>query len=273
MYSISIAGTSGSGKTTLIHALKQYLDESVFSLLNLDGYQIHNRADRAITKTFPEDIGEDDIDRIVNDINILSSGRSIKMPKYDHVLGEVTGYKLLKPKKILIIEGLHAIMLNDFLAEKGSDLNIYMNTSQDIQRAWKVKRDVETRGYSYPKVIREIENRIAFEDLYVKSQVDHADVLVDTRIRSGEIVREILLALDFIHRVDYQYFLSFFSVADSNMVGKEYSIIRAKNTVKDNCDLITSFFSVSGIDSLDSFQMSLVTLVNLIVFLYNVNYE
>lgn len=271
MYSISIAGTSGSGKTTVIHALKRYMDESVFSHLDLDGYQRHNRAERAKIKSFPEDIGEVDVDKIINDINTLASGRNIKMPKYDHVLGKVTDYKPLKPKKILIIEGLHAIMLNDFLTEKGIDLNIYMNTTQDIQRAWKVKRDVEARGYSYNKVIREIEHRTAFEDLYVKSQVGHADVLVNTRIRSGEIVREVLLAPGFIYTVDYQYFLRFFSIEKTNMIGKEYSIIRAKNTVKDKCNLITSFFSVSDINSLDSFQISVATLVNLIVFLYNFN--
>lgn len=272
MYSISVAGTSGSGKTTLIHALKRCMDKSVFSHLDLDGYQRHSRAERAIIKSFPEDIGEVDVDKIINDIYTLASGRDIKMPKYNHVIGEVKGYKTLKPKKILIIDGLHAIMLNDFLTEKGIDLNIYMDTIQDIQRAWKVKRDVEARGYSYNKVIREIENRTAFENLYVKSQVDHADVLVNTRVCSGEIVREVLLAPDFVCRIDYQFFLRFFSVEKTNMIGKEYSIIRAKNTVKDNCDLITSFYSLSDIDSIDSFQMSVLTLVNLIVFLYNVNY-
>lgn len=272
MYSISIAGTSGSGKTSLIQTLKMYLNESVFSHLDLDGYQIHNRAERAIINTFPEDITEDDIDRIINDINTLASGQDIMMPKYDHVLGEVTEYISLKPKKILIIEGLHAIMLNGFLAGNGIDLKIYMNTSQDIQRAWKVKRDVETRGYSYNNVLKEIENRTVFEELYVKSQVDYADVLVDTRIRSGELIREILLASDFIHNIDYQYFLNYFSVENCNMIGKEYFIIRAKNTMKDSCNLLTSYFTVSDIDSLDSFQMSTITLVGLIVFLNNVNY-
>ncbi len=272
MYSISIAGTSGSGKTSLIHDIKQYLNKSVFSHLDLDGYQIHNRAERAKINSFPEDLSEDDIGRIINDINTLASGRIIKMPKYNHTIGKVTNYKLLKPKKILIIEGLHALLLNCFLAENGFNLNIYMNTSQDIQRAWKVKRDVETRGYSYNKVIREIENRTAFEDLYVKSQVDYADVLVDTKILSGKIVREVLLASNFIYSFEYQHFLNFFSIEKSNIFGKEYSIIKAKKIVKDNCNLLSSFYSAPDIDSLDSFQGSVVTLVNLIAYLYN-NYK
>jgi hypothetical protein len=104
----------------------------------------------------------------------LKHGRSIRRSHYDHDTGKFTLPLFIKPRKLLIFEGLHSFYLKDQIDVY--DLKIFMEPDEDLRRFWKVKRDVERRGYEPSKVIEQIESRLEDSIRYISSQADSADI-------------------------------------------------------------------------------------------------
>jgi len=231
---VGVGGGSASGKTLLLKSISRFLGDGNIAHLDLDGYHLHTRQERKKLREYPEDIKANDFDKIVNDILSLISGKAIDMPIYDHRKGIFLPPKRLIPKPIVVVEGLHAIKINEIAQKKILDLSIFLYPEEDLRKSWKVRRDVDERNYLYSEVKEEISLREPLVAKYILPQIDIADIVIRMeRARNHHIVYRVLLSPAFYNRCFAEKnikksVLKFFSKRKVNFENKHYVEIHPK---------------------------------------------
>ncbi|MGI6023136.1 MAG: phosphoribulokinase [Methanoculleus sp.] len=187
VFIIGVAGDSGSGKTTFTRAIRAIFGKDLISTITTDDYHRYDRQERkdlGVTPLIPE---ANRFDLLEEHLFDLKAGRSIQKPVYNHDNGRFDPPAPFHPTKILIVEGLHP-----FITERLRDLidfKLYVDPDPDVKRAWKIKRDVEQRGYSPEAVLAEMEVRRPDYERYVEPQRRFADAVI--RIAFSKYGREI----------------------------------------------------------------------------------
>jgi uridine kinase len=169
---IAITGDSGSGKTTLSNLLKKLFDNSF--ILECDRYHKWERGNEnwnKITHLNPE---ANYITKMNKDVFDLKIGNSIYQVDYDHNTGNFTDKQLIQNKDNIIICGLHSL----YLKENIVNLKIYMDVDDNVRIPWKIKRDIEKRGYSLEKIMSQIHDRASDFKNYIYPQKEKADIII-----------------------------------------------------------------------------------------------
>ncbi len=123
-------------------------------------------------------------------ISELILGQNITKPRYDHKTGNILKPETINPKPIIIIEGVTT------LYEELRDLNqiaFYLDAPETTQIQSRIKRDVETRGYTLhealtlmesvrPDYKRYIEPTKKFATIILDVDLDYVMHLVDKKI-------------------------------------------------------------------------------------------
>lgn len=182
---IGVTGASGSGKTHLLKTLSKYLGYSNITHLDLDGFHIHTRQERQLLGICPEDINANDFNGILHAIKTLKVGSKISVPTYDHKTGTFCHINQLEPKPIILVEGLHAALVNEISNENLLDTTLFMNPDEDLRKGWKVQRDIHERNYTYKLVTEEIDRREEFVKKYITPQSASADILINMTKNGG----------------------------------------------------------------------------------------
>ncbi|MBE8540631.1 phosphoribulokinase [Geoglobus acetivorans] len=174
VFLIGIAGDSGSGKTTFAEGIRRMFHGRV-AAFSMDDYHTLSRKERferGITPLNPE---MTDLELFREHLLMLKCGKAIEKPVYDHSLGERRCCERFEPGEIVIAEGLHTLYegLNELY-----DYRIFVDPAREIKRTWKLKRDVEERGYRREDVIREIIQREPDYKRFVDFQKIYADTIV-----------------------------------------------------------------------------------------------
>ena len=196
---IGVAGDSGSGKSTFTKSISNLLGRDMVSFFSLDDYHTEDRETRKKTGHLPLDPKINDLKLAAEHIRKLRNGKAVIKPVYNHKTGRFDPPEVFEPKKIVIVEGLHT--LYDEL-RKYLDLKIYVDPSREIKWAWKIKRDVEKRGYDEDAVWTEIRKREPYYKRYIDFQKIYADVVIKIdqskfRIEDSYLVEVIMKSLDF----------------------------------------------------------------------------
>ena len=197
---VCMAGPSASGKTTTSRRLRVQLQLSGLHpvALSLDEYFVdRERTPRDEEGRYDfEDINALDLELLNSHLQRLLAGDEVQLPRFDFLLGKRTpGRKLrLRPKDILIIEGIHG--LNDRLTEAvpedlkygifvspltGVSLDRHTRTSTTDNRFLRrMVRDHRTRGKSPENTILQWPSvtRGAFKHIFPFQ--DRADALFNT---------------------------------------------------------------------------------------------
>jgi len=175
VFIVGIAGDSGSGKTTFANAIRRLLGEDIVSTITLDDYHIYDRATRwklGITPLHPD---ANNLKLVETHLFMLKRGERIRKPTYDHRTGTFGPWEDFEPTPVIIVEGLHTLYdgIRDYL-----DFKIFVDPARYVKRRWKIKRDVEERGYDRRKVIEEIIQREPDYKRYIDFQKVYADVVI-----------------------------------------------------------------------------------------------
>ena len=193
---VMLAGPSGSGKTTTAKRLCSCLEQHGVKAhtIELDCYYRdveHN--DPSINYEEPERL---DLSLIIEQMDLLSAGEDIWLPKFDFVSEKqhknVTHMKLQKDE-IAIFEGIHA--LNDiFRQAKANPIDLYISPrlriidsdGQILMRPDELRfirrgiRDMKYRGADFHRTLSLWDNVIAGVQAYIMPFKKYADIIIDT---------------------------------------------------------------------------------------------
>ncbi len=193
---IGVAGDSGSGKSTFTKSISNLLGEDMVSFFSLDDYHMEDRETRKRTGHLPLDPKINNLKLAGEHIRELRKGKPVIKPVYNHHTGKFDPDEVFEPKKIVIVEGLHTLYdeIRNHL-----DLKIYVDPSREIKSMWKIKRDVEERGYSKDEVLREMRLREPYYKRYIDFQKIYADIVL--KIEPSDFRNENMYKVENIMRV------------------------------------------------------------------------
>jgi uridine kinase len=160
---IAIAGDSGSGKSTLLKVLEPVFGNQD-NVLTLETDRYHKPYANHLEKMY-------------EDVYDLKIGNEIYQVDYDHRTGKFTQKEKIVSKKNVIICGLHT-MYDDKIKDI-IDIKIYLDTDRNLIKKWKIQRDVNERGYSMEKVLKQIEFRERDYEEYISKQKENADIIIN----------------------------------------------------------------------------------------------
>jgi len=174
-FTIGISGDSGSGKTTLLEIFRDMLGDKNLLYLEGDGdhrWERGNAMWEYFTHLNPK---ANYIYRQAETLEKLRSGQKAVRVDYDHDTGKFTNQHMLSPKPFVVLCGLHALYLPQ--VRHNLDLKIYMDVEENLRRYWKMQRDINVRGYSQDRILRQIEERTADAEKYIYPQKRYADII------------------------------------------------------------------------------------------------
>ena len=218
-FTIGIAGDSGAGKSKLLEKI-EHLFGTGKDILFIEGDGDHRwaRNDENWEKYTALDPKANYLYRQANDIRALRMGNHVERTDYDHNLGTFTAFRRVRPKKYIVLCGLHSLYLPQL--RKELDLKIFMDTDNELRKFWKIERDTERRGYSKEKIVEQIEKRMSDAERYIYPQKKFADLVItyfDKTLQScfdenHEVVLSLRLNLDI--NIDLEKVIHYFEEYD-----------------------------------------------------------
>jgi len=173
---IGVAGDSGCGKSTFLRRITDVFGEDFVTVICLDDYHSLDRKQRKETGITALDPRANNFDLMYEQIKALKSGESIDKPIYNHETGMIDPPEKIHPNHIVVIEGLHP--LYDERVRELIDFSVYLDISDEVKIAWKIKRDMSERGHRYEDVLASINARRPDFEAYIDPQKAHADVVI-----------------------------------------------------------------------------------------------
>jgi uridine kinase len=174
---IAIAGDSGSGKSTLLIVLTPLFNEDSILTLETDRYHKWERGNENYQTYTHLNPYANHLEKMYEDVYDLKIGNEIYQVDYDHSSGRFTQKEKIESKNNIIMCGLHTMYdnkINDIL-----DIKIYLDTDRELIKKWKIQRDVNERGYSMEKVLKQIEFREKDYEEYIAKQKENADIIIN----------------------------------------------------------------------------------------------
>jgi uridine kinase len=170
---IAITGDSGSGKSTVSNILKELFNNTF--VLECDRYHKWERGDENWRKYTHLNPDANYLTKMQQDVFDLKIGNSVFQIDYDHSSGKFTDKKLIESAENIIVCGLHSL----YLTETIINIKIYIDTDDNLRIPWKIKRDVQKRGYSIEHIIDQIKSRDEDFKHYIYPQKNNADIIIN----------------------------------------------------------------------------------------------
>ncbi|CAJ2647070.1 unnamed protein product [Trifolium pratense] len=183
---IGLAADSGCGKSTFMRRLTSVfggnpdsntLISDTTTVICLDDYHSLDRTGRKEKGVTALDPRANDFDLMYEQVKAIKDGISVQKPIYNHVTGLLDPPELIKPPKILVIEGLHPMY--DSRVRDLLDFSIYLDISNEVKFAWKIQRDMAERGHSLESIKASIEARKPDFEAYIDPQKQYADAVIE----------------------------------------------------------------------------------------------
>lgn len=175
-FTIGVAGDSGAGKSTFIDVLVSVLGESNLLFIEGDGDHKWERGEKYWEEYTHLNPKANFLYRQAHDLQQLRQGGTVKRVEYEHDTGKFTNARKIRPRKYIMLCGLHSMYLPQ--ARKNLDLKIYMDVNETLRRYWKIQRDIAHRGYSKETILKQIEDRIPDAVKYIYPQKKYADMII-----------------------------------------------------------------------------------------------
>lgn len=171
IYLIGIAGPSCSGKSSLCELLeKEYKNVAHIKLddffKDIDEFSIIYK--KWENWEVPASLK---FDEFYNVLIKLRSGKKVTTPIYSRKIGKIVGKKVLKPTKIIVVEGF--LLFHQERIRKIFDLKIFLRVSEKHQLARRIKRQKDFDVEYFHKVI------VPMYKKYGKDASAHADYIIN----------------------------------------------------------------------------------------------
>lgn len=176
IFTIGVAGDSGSGKTTFTQGVRNIFGTDLVSTITLDDYHSLDREGRKAAGVTALNPAANRLDQLERDLIQMKRGVPVEKPVYNHATGTFDPPVIFRPQKILILEGLHTFSTPTL--RKYLDFTLFVNPEQNVKYDWKIRRDVENRGYAREEVLAEIRERGPDYLRYVLPQIHYADAVI-----------------------------------------------------------------------------------------------
>jgi phosphoribulokinase len=176
IFTIGVAGDSGSGKTTFTQGIRDIFGTDLVSTITLDDYHRLDRDRRRQEGLTALNPAANRIDLLEQHLIVLRRGVPIEKPVYNHTTGTFDQPVIFRPKKILILEGLHTLFTPTL--RKYLDFTLFVDPDQGVKYDWKLRRDMAKRGYSRDAVLQEIDERKPEYEKYILPQKEYADAVI-----------------------------------------------------------------------------------------------
>lgn len=176
IFTIGVAGDSGSGKTTFTQGIRDIFGSDLVSTITLDDYHRLDRDGRRQERLTALNPAANRIDLLEQHLIMLRRGVPIEKPVYNHTTGTFDPPVIFRPKKILILEGLHTLLTPTL--RKYLDFTLFVDPDQDVKYDWKLRRDMAKRGYSKDAVLQEMAEREPEYERYILPQKEYADAVI-----------------------------------------------------------------------------------------------
>ncbi|MGB9176622.1 MAG: phosphoribulokinase [Methanoregula sp.] len=176
IFTIGVAGDSGSGKTTFTQGIRDIFGSDLVSTITLDDYHRLDRDGRRQEGLTALNPAANRIDLLEQHLIMLRRGVPIEKPVYNHTTGTFDPPVIFRPKKILILEGLHTLFTPTL--RKYLDFTLFVDPDQDVKYDWKLRRDMAKRGYSKNAVLQEMAERKPEYERYILPQKEYADAVI-----------------------------------------------------------------------------------------------
>jgi len=173
---INIAGPSGVGKTTMANMIMSVNEFDSSVIISGDDSHKWPRGHINWEKYTHLNPKANNLEKEYTQLLELKNNKQIFRSHYNHTNGMFDQETLINPKKNIIYEGLHALYNEE--VRNISDLKIYIDTDEELKIAWKIKRDLNKRGYSEEQILETIKRRMEDEKEYILPQKLYADVVV-----------------------------------------------------------------------------------------------
>jgi uridine kinase len=153
---IGIAGASGSGKTLVTKNIYDKLGSEKVVILQEDSYYkdlSHIPFDERTGKNFDHPDAFDHT-HLINQIEDLLSGQSIKQPIYDYTThSRKKESRKIGPHDVVFLEGI--LVLSEPRLRKMMDIKVFVDTDPDICFIRRLKRDLVERGRDVNSIINQ----------------------------------------------------------------------------------------------------------------------
>ena len=188
---IAICGVSGSGKTTISQKLEESYSDKVLNLSQDAYYKPFNEFTIDERKKINYDEPDSfDIELLKKQISELKSSKEIEYPIYSFSEFTRTGNKRVKPKDLVIIDGmlmLHFKEIRDML-----DDSIFLDCEDNTALDRMLKRDIVERDRTEDEVIDRFKKDIEpMNELYVKPQKNYANKIITTDCNFDDTYKKI----------------------------------------------------------------------------------
>jgi len=173
VYVIGITGLSGSGKTYLTEGIEKLYPNEV-QTISQDMYY-KGTTGNALDYNF-DTLSAIEIKKLHSDISGLKANETIQHPDYDFSTHKRTSYKLIYPKKIILLEG-HLIFLDEEIRAL-TDIMVYLKVERDRALIRRIKRDMKDRGRDLSEILMRYERDVYPINQQIESLENKCDYVI-----------------------------------------------------------------------------------------------
>ncbi len=178
---IGIAGGSGSGKSTFTNRLKNFFGDNITVIYHDNYYRANDDLSmeerRKINYDHPQAL---ETDLLVEHLDALRQGRSIKCPVYDFTQHNRSDKTItIEPSRVIVVEGI--LIFQDERLRDMFDIKIFVEADADERILRRVVRDMEERGRDLQNIIEHYLATVKpMHYLYVEPTRNVADIVLNS---------------------------------------------------------------------------------------------
>lgn len=180
MLIVGIAGGTGSGKTTVVNKVMEKLPSDDVIVIPQDAYYKDNghippEERQKINFDHPDSL---EFSLLIDHLNMLKSGYSIKMPVYSYLTCLRSEETIpVRPARVALVEGI--LVLADGDLRDLLDIKVFVDADADDRLGRVIQRDIKNRGRSVLAVLQRYHDTVKPSHLqFIEPSKRYADIIV-----------------------------------------------------------------------------------------------